>query len=29
MIKACIGGADARTLTDMYAADLEKRTILL
>ena len=29
MLKACIGGADTRTLSDMYAADLEKRAILL
>ena len=29
MLKACIGGADARTLSDMYAANLEKRTVLL
>ena len=29
MLKACIGGADAATLTDMYAADLAGRTVLL
>lgn len=29
MLKACIGGADAATLTDMYAADLAGRRVLL
>ena len=29
MLKACIGGADAATLADMYAADLAERTVLL
>ena len=29
MLKACIGGADAATLTDMYAADLVGRRVLL
>ena len=29
MMKACVGGADSRTLTDMYSADLAERTVLL
>ena len=29
MLKACVGGADADTLYDMYVTDLEKRDILL
>ena len=29
MLKACVGGADAQTLTDMYAADLDKRSVLI
>lgn len=29
MLKVCVGGADSGTLYDMYAADLEKRPILL
>ncbi len=29
MLKACVGGADAETLTDMYAADLDKRSVLI
>mgnify|MGYP004668155373 FL=1 len=29
MLKACIGGADSHTLTDMYTADLDKRSILI
>ena len=29
MLKACVGGADAQTLSDMYAADLAHRSILL
>lgn len=29
MLKACIGGADSQTLTDMYAADLDKRAVLI
>ena len=29
MLKACVGGADAQTLSDMYAADLARRSILL
>lgn len=29
MLKACVGGADAEILTDMYAADLSVRQILL
>lgn len=29
MLKACIGGADAATLTDMYAADLAGRRVLM
>lgn len=29
MLKACVGGADSAVLTDMYAADLAKREILI
>ncbi len=29
MMKACVGGADSRVLTDMYSADLAEREILL
>lgn len=29
MLKACVGGADAQTLSDMYSADLEQRRILM
>ena len=29
MLKACVGGADAHTLAEMYDADLAKRTLLI
>lgn len=29
MLKACVGGADAQTLAEMYDADLAKRTLLI
>ncbi len=29
MLKACIGGADSRTLAEMYEADLERRQVLI
>ena len=29
MLKACVSGADANTLYDMYAADLAKRAVLM
>ena len=29
MMKACVGGADAETLSDMYSADLETRQVIL
>lgn len=29
MLKACIGGADSQTLADMYAADLDKRPVII
>ena len=29
MMKACIGGADSQTLADMYAADLDKRPVII